>query len=55
MKKLIRRYRINRSWGDGVAEALWWSFRGKSFPYTVDWHEMLNEYEQEINNNKGDK
>lgn len=26
-----RRYAINRSWGDGVAEALLWSFRGKCF------------------------
>ena len=26
-----RRYAINRSWGDGVAEALLWAFRGKCF------------------------
>jgi len=31
MRALVRRYRINRLWGDGVAEALWWALRGKSF------------------------
>ena len=36
MRKFIVRYRINRSWGDSVAEALWWSLRGKAFP------ELLN-------------
>lgn len=47
MKKLIKRYRINRSWGDGVAEALWWALRGKSFV------EMLEIFGDD--HNKGDK
>lgn len=36
MRTFIVRYRINRSWGDGVAEALWWALRGKSFPEMLD-------------------
>ena len=28
---LRRRYAINRSWGDGVAQAAYWGFRGKCF------------------------
>ena len=55
MKKLIRRYHINRSWGDGVAEALWWALRNKSFPYVLNMREMVEELQQETNNNKGDK
>ena len=36
MRTFIVRYRINRSWGDGVAEALYWALRGKSFPEMLD-------------------
>ena len=40
MKAFIVRYRINRSWGDNIVEALWWALRNKSFPeinnYTID-------------------
>lgn len=42
MREFIVRYRINRSWGDGVAEALWWALRKKSFPEMLDYG-SLNE------------
>lgn len=66
MRTFIVRYRINRSWGDGVAEALCWALRGKSFPEMLDLA-SLNEsdfvpmsattLEMRINqySNKGDK
>lgn len=51
MKKFIKRYRINRSWGDNIVEALWWSLRGKAFQE----YKRVQEFDQEINNNKGVK
>jgi len=51
MKEFIRRYRNNRLWGDNIIEALWWSLRGKAFPE----YETIQEFNQEINNNKGVK
>ena len=33
MKRIVKRYAINRSWGDGRYEALFHAMRGKSFPY----------------------
>ena len=33
MKKIINRYALNRSWGDGRCEALFNAMRGKAFPY----------------------
>ena len=32
MKRIGWLYRVNRSWGDGVCEALWNAVRGRSFP-----------------------
>jgi len=39
---LRRRYAINRSWGDGIAEALYWAYRGKCFPMLLT-HEFIDE------------
>ncbi len=35
MRKVIFRYAINRSWGDGRCEALFHAVRGKSFGYVL--------------------
>lgn len=35
MRKIIFRYAINRSWGDGKCEALFHAVRGKAFPYAL--------------------
>jgi len=51
MKKFMMRYRVNRLWGDSVAEALWYALRGKAFPDA----ELIQELNQEVNNYKGDK
>lgn len=41
-RTFIKRYRINRSWGDGVIVAAWWALRGKSFGKLLT-QELLNE------------
>ena len=35
MRKVIVRYAINRSWGDGRWEAIYNAVRGKSFQYLL--------------------
>ena len=35
MKRIVKRYQINRSWGDGRCEALFHAVRGKSFGYVL--------------------
>lgn len=41
--RIMLRYRINRSWGDGIIEALWWAWRGKSFPDMLSMREVTQE------------
>lgn len=47
MRTFILLYRINRSWGDSVAEALLWALRGKSFPELIDINEIFQEIRKE--------
>jgi hypothetical protein len=42
IRRYLRRYRINRSWGDSVIVATWWALRGKSFS-TFLTRELLGE------------
>ena len=35
MKRISKRYQINRSWGDGRCEAIYNAVRGKSFQYLL--------------------
>jgi hypothetical protein len=35
MKRIVQRYQINRSWGDGRCEAIYNAVRGKSFQYLL--------------------
>jgi hypothetical protein len=35
MKRIVKRYQINRSWGDGRCEAIYNAVRGKSFQYLL--------------------
>lgn len=45
--RIMLRYRINRSWGDGTIEALWWAWRGKSFPDMLSMREVIQESKHE--------
>ena len=45
MRKIAFRYRINRSWGDGICEALWNAVRGRSFPSWENVFGSLDDWE----------
>ncbi len=45
--RVVERYRINRSWGDGRIEALWFALRGRSFDcmYHPGWDDPDGTYQ----------
>ena len=51
-RTFMRRYRINRSWGDSVVVALWFALLRKSYTQLLT-AELLNDMREQIK--QGDK